>query len=31
VLNVQFVDCTRLLTGEGAEDGSEGAHDVVCG
>jgi hypothetical protein len=28
---VQVVDCTRLLTGEGAVDGGQGAHGALCG
>ena len=31
VLNVQVLDCTGLFTGEGAEDGGEGAHGALCG
>ena len=31
LLNVQVVDCTRLLTGEGAVDGGQGAHGALCG
>lgn len=31
LLDVQVVDCTGLFTGEGAEDGGEGAHGALCG